>query len=226
MHVDNPKIFVSVQGISDQFYEMLKNEIVSNTRQPGERLLEVGLGEQYGISRTPIREALRRLEQDGLVERIPQGGVQVTPISLKMMREVFGIRAVLEAYAAELACDKVTQEDISRLRQVIARAEEAAISANLRESAMLNTAFHDMICTIPQNLTLLKAASTYGTLVLRFRTLSLHDRRFLKETWGEHILITDALEMGDKTKVADLVRRHILKGADAAERLCGDSVSE
>lgn len=226
MHVDKPKVFASVQGISDQFYEMLRSEIISNTRQPGERLLEVGLSEQYGISRTPIREALRRLEQDGIVERIPQGGVQVTRISLKMMREVFGIRAVLEAYAAELACDMVTQEDIIRLRQVIARAEEATVNADLRESATLNTAFHDIIYTIPHNLTVLKAASTYGTLVVRFRTLSLHDSRFLKETWGEHAVITDALEMRDKPKVVELMRRHILKGADAAERLCGDAVPD
>ena len=101
--------------IAEQVYDLLKKRILYHEIMPGERLLEVALCESLKVSRTPVREAFRLLQQDGLVERIPQGGVQVTDLSLDDLKEVSALRTVLEVYAAELACEKISEEEIGKL---------------------------------------------------------------------------------------------------------------
>jgi DNA-binding GntR family transcriptional regulator len=95
-------------SISDQIYERLKKQILHGEIEPGERLMQNQVAENLRASRTPVREAFRRLEQDGLVERVPQGGVRVTSLDTETIQQVFGIRNVLEAYAIEMACDRIT----------------------------------------------------------------------------------------------------------------------
>ena len=99
-------------SISDQIYERLKQQILHGEIEPGERLMQNQVAETLKASRTPVREAFHRLEQDGLVERVPQGGVRVPRLELQIVQDVFGIRKVLEAYAIELACDRITVEEV------------------------------------------------------------------------------------------------------------------
>jgi DNA-binding GntR family transcriptional regulator len=86
-------------SIADQIYESLKSSIISAELKGGDRLFEAKVAESYQASRTPVREAFRRLEQDSLVERVAQGGVRVTQVTRKTVEDLFGIRTVLEEYA-------------------------------------------------------------------------------------------------------------------------------
>ncbi len=122
------------KSISDQIYEHLKARILYGEIHPGERLAQEKVAEQLQISRMPVREAFRRLEQDGLVERLPQGGVRVTPVTMETIRHVFGVRTALEAYAIELACDRISEEAIAELENIKGQALEVLKQNTLDQS--------------------------------------------------------------------------------------------
>ena len=128
-------------SISDQIYERLKKQILHGEIEPGERLMQNQVAESLKASRTPVREAFRRLEQDGLVERVPQGGVRVTPLDHETIQEVFGIRKVLEAYAIELACDRITAEEIASLKRLVSQSRELLSSHELGREMKIKRLF-------------------------------------------------------------------------------------
>jgi DNA-binding GntR family transcriptional regulator len=124
-------------SISDQIYERLKQQILHGEIEPGERLMQIQVAESLKASRTPVREAFRRLEQDGLVERVPRGGVRVTRLELETIQDVFGIRKVLEAYAIELACDRITGDEIAALKRLMSQAGETLRSPALDRKSVV-----------------------------------------------------------------------------------------
>src|SRR4030043_1970380 len=117
-------IIIPPKSISDQIYEVLKELILLGKIAPGERMIESNIAEDLRTSRTPVREAFQRLVQDGLVERVPQGGVRVTVVTPRMIKEVFGIRAILEVFAVELACDQIDEEPIRKLKELAQQARK------------------------------------------------------------------------------------------------------
>ena len=120
------------KSISDQIYDLLKKKIMDNQIKPGERLMQEEIAEVFNASRTPIRQAFILLEKDGLVERLPQGGVRVTQIDIETVRDVFGIRGALEAYAVELACEKIQEADIDQLKKLEQQASAILATSSSR----------------------------------------------------------------------------------------------
>ena len=112
------------RSMSDQVYQILRESIMANEFKPGDRLVELQLSELLETSRTPIREAIRRLEHDGLVERLPQGGVRVKPVTIESVRQVYGLRGVLESYAVRQACDRINEDDLAALELIRQQALE------------------------------------------------------------------------------------------------------
>ena len=125
--IQQETVIVPPKSISHQIYEVLKERILLGKITLGERIIESNIAEELKTSRTPVREAFQRLVQDGLVERVPQGGVRVTVITPRMIREVFGIRAVLEVYAVELACENIEVEIIIKLKELAEQARKITI---------------------------------------------------------------------------------------------------
>lgn len=166
-------------SISDQIYEKIKERILHGNIEPGERLRQNQVAQALRASRTPVRDAFRRLEQDGLVERIPQGGVRVTPLDMETIKEVFGIRKVLEGYAVELACERITSVEISSLHALLAQARELLsakkISPEKKISQLfqLNSEFHDIIYHASQNSYLMSMIDGLRNIVSRLRFLGL-----------------------------------------------------
>jgi len=95
------------KSISDQIYDLLKKKILNSELQPGERLMQEEVAEALKASRTPVRQAFHLLEKDGLVERLPQGGFRITQFDVETIDDLFAIRAVLETYGVELACERI-----------------------------------------------------------------------------------------------------------------------
>lgn len=217
-------IIVPPKSISDQIYDVIKERILLGKIPQGERMIESTIAEELQTSRTPVREAFQRLVQDGLVERVLQGGVRVPVISPQMIKEVYGIRAVLEVFAIELACDNSDSETIDELKEMATQARKILSSpiANQPEGWMelwrINTSFHDTICRAAGSDYLVKILSQLKDLVMRFRFLSLRKTR--SRAWDEHELIIKYLENKDKSKLRDLMKAHIeLATSDALKSL-------
>jgi DNA-binding GntR family transcriptional regulator len=203
-------------SISDQIYERIRQQILHGDIEPGERLMQNQVAENLRASRTPVREAFRRLEQDGLVERVPQGGVRVTHLDIEAIQEVFGIRNVLEAYAVELACGRITAEEIGALKQLVNQAGELLSSGEVgRETKIkrlfeLNSQFHDTIYRASANSYLMGMINSLRFIVGRLRFLGLRADSTWSRAWDEHSQLIGLLEKKDKESAARLLKTHLV----------------
>jgi DNA-binding GntR family transcriptional regulator len=203
-------------SISDQIYERLKQQILHGEIEAGERLMQNQVAENLRASRTPVREAFRRLEQDGLVERVPQGGVRVTRLDIEAIQEVFGIRNVLEAYAIELACGRITAEEIGSLKRLVTQAGELLSSGEMgRETKIkrifeLNSQFHDTIYRASGNSYLIGMINSLRFIVGRLRFLGLRADSTWSRAWDEHAQLIALLEKKDKESAARLLKTHLV----------------
>jgi len=215
--IQQETVIVPPQSISHQIYEVLKERILLGEITLGERIIESNIAEDLKTSRTPVREAFQRLVQDGLVERVPQGGVRVTVITPRMIKEVFGIRAVLEVYALELACDKIESETITKLKELARQARKLLSSpeANDPEGLValwkINTSFHETIYRAAGSEQLLKLVGQLNSLVRRFRFLSMRKARI--RAWDQHELMIKYLEEKDKAMLGELIKGHVEEAA-------------
>ena len=206
-------VLIPPKSISDQIYEVLKERISLGIISPGERIIENSIASDLKTSRTPVREAFQRLVQDGLAERVPQGGVRVTVIAPRMVREVFGIRAVLEVYAIESACDQINGETLGKLKELAGEARRLLSSpeANQLEGLTtlwkINTAFHETIYRSTGSEYLLKLIDQLNSLVRRFRFLSMRKTR--KRAWDQHEMIVKYLEEKNKEALRELIKAHV-----------------
>ena len=207
------------KSIADQIYEHLKSAILGGSIEPGERLTQEKVAEELQTSRTPVREAFRRLEQEGLVERLPQGGVRVTSIDQESIAHIFGVRQALERYAIELACDRITEAEIARLEGISHQADTLFAKNNVNASEKLklffdlNTSFHDTIYEATGNPILIKIIQDMRQLVLRMRATSLRDDSTWRQTWAEHNLLLQHLRAGNKKAAVRCICEHIQKAA-------------
>lgn len=202
-------------SIPDQIYGYLLERIQTGEIEPGDRLIETQVAESLETSRTPVREAFRRLEQGGIVERLPQGGVRVTPVTIETAEEIFGIRGLLESYAIGLACERITREDIQKLKQIRSLAEDLIESKTIeREEKIkqlfkLNTQFHDTIYMATGSSYLVKLINGLRDIVLRLRAMGLRRNSAWRATWLEHVQLIEFLEKRDKEKASELMKKHV-----------------
>ncbi len=190
--------------MAEQVYDLLRKRILGQELMPGERLLEIAVSESLKVSRTPVRESFRLLQQDGLVERIPQGGVRVTDLSLEELKEISALRAVLEIHAVDVACDRIAEEEIEKLESIVSLAEAMVIAESsgkkidLAELSRLNTIFHDIICTAARSTYLNKILEIVRLPILRFRPFSLEDKEHRLRGVKEHKKMIEMLKRKDK----------------------------
>ena len=131
--------------LRDVVFYTLRRAILTGQLKPGERLMEVHLAEKLGVSRTPIREAIRKLELEGLVTIIPRRGAEVAEITEKRLNDVLEVRRALDALGAELACERITGEEIRKLKKACEDFEKAAAGNDADAIAKADVAFHDII---------------------------------------------------------------------------------
>jgi DNA-binding GntR family transcriptional regulator len=166
----------------DRAYEAIRDDILSGRLAPGERLREEDLTRQIGVSRTPIREALRRLENDGYTIVEPNKGASVPVYSKRDVDEIYGLRALLEGHAARRAATRITPEQISELERINGEMKLEArlastnkdLDAHMRRSA-LNQAFHDIILTASDNHRLFGIVRQLAQVALSVRTFARFD---------------------------------------------------
>lgn len=233
MNASNLGEFVKTpKTIAEQVYDLLKKQILSHEILPGERLLEINLCESLKVSRTPVREAFRLLQQDDLVERIPKGGVQVTDLSLESLQEVLALRAVLEVYAVELACDRISEEEIGKLEKLMHNAaemlaaEDGGEDIDVAEFSQLNTAFHDIICDAAQSTYLSKILEIVRLPILRFRPFSLEDKDHRIRGLEEHKAMIELLKEKNIEELKKLVEKHVNDVGEAVAKTLASKKSD
>ena len=137
--------------LRDVVFENLREAIVEGGLKPGQRLMEVQLAEQLGVSRTPVREAIRKLELEGLVVMIPRKGAYVANMSLKDVIDVLEIRASLEGLAASLAAERITDEDIKKLENIVEEFKNSINELDVEALLRKDVEFHECICKATNN---------------------------------------------------------------------------
>lgn len=192
-------------------YEELKRQILVGEISPGTRMMEVELADVMGVSRTPVREAIRKLEKEGLVSIEPRKGAYASNISIKDMVDVLEVRQGLEEMAAMLAAGRITEEQKEELLEILAGYRNAVEAANIEESIRYDEAFHIKIVSISGNKTLEQVFSTVQELALRFRYIYYDDFNRYENMPREHQMIEEAIMSGDTEKAKIAAGEHVAR---------------
>lgn len=195
--------------LSQKVYRILKTEIVKRNLKPGTKLLEVKIAKQMGVSRTPVREAIRELVAEGFVKMIPNQGVIVSIASIEDTQEVLQIRSVLEGLAARLATKVINGEEIKELEQYIEQMEYYANKDNALAFSKMDVEFHELILNICGNNRLIQIRKNLSDQAHRYRIRSLSIPGRLKHSLKEHQEIVKALKRKDSEQAGRLSQKHI-----------------
>lgn len=199
----------NVLPLRDVVYHTLRDAILMGKIQPGERLMEVKLSKSMGVSRTPVREAIRMLEEEGLVDIVPRRGALVSPISEQSLKDLLQVRRALDILSAELACENMTENDIKALRHAYHVFSSAMTSEDYAEIADKDEAFHDIIYKATGNQKLCQVLDILKKNMYRYRLeyVKYQDRRAMVKE--EHVEMIEALKNKDKDRVRELMKLHI-----------------
>ena len=192
-------------------YEELKRQILVGEIAPGTRMMEVELADVMGVSRTPVREAIRKLEKEGLVSIEPRKGAYASNVSIKDMVDVLEVRQGLEGMAAAMASGKITESQKKELLSIIEKYKAAVEAANVEEIIRYDEEFHSMIIAISGNKTLMQVFSTVQELALRFRYIYYDDFNRYESMPKEHQHIEEAIITGDAEKAQVAAEEHVSK---------------
>ena len=194
--------------LRDIVFQTIRKAILNGELEPGERLMETQLGEKLGVSRTPIREAIRKLELEGLVVMVPRKGAQVAQFTIKDIEDVLQVRASLEALAAKLACKHMDERSFLKLQLIITEYEYAAKEDDI-EVIQKDIEFHDTIALASQNDKLIQLYNNMREQVQRYRIAYLKNTEQSNAVIAEHNEILKALKDGEEEIAAKLATKHI-----------------
>lgn len=198
----------SYKPLREIVLEALREAIVNGILEPGERMMEIQLAEEMGVSRTPVREAIRKLELEGFVVMIPRKGAYVAGVSYKDVKDVFEIRATLEGLAAGLAAEKATDDEIEQIERVLHYEKEPD---SLEAMVQADTDFHALLYKASRNERLIQILANLREQIQRFRTTSLAVPGRVKYAIQEHRDIADAIARHDVEEAENLAAAHIEK---------------
>ena len=204
--------------LREQVYAGIKNAIIGGEFEPGRRLIEERLAEDMKTSRTPVREAIQKLEKEGLIQRLPRGGFAVKGVSEEEVEEVFDLRAVLEGYAAYLATARIEEEELNALEAII-KVEEAALSTmDVEEFIKLDSEFHDSLYKAAKNNRLYGLLNDLRDYMYRYRVILLRYGRKAALAVQDHKEMVESLRAKNARQVEKLVRKHMTRGKNLIRR--------
>lgn len=197
----------------DRVYALLREGILEGRYEQGDRLGEAELAEDLGSSRTPVREALRRLEMEGLVEVLPHRGARVVEWAAEDLEEIYNLRMLLEGYAAAHAAPRISGKDLARLAELCDLMEEAAAPGprqDLDRRNELNDEFHGIVRAAAASKRLQSMLNSVVQLPLIVRTIHRYSHEDLARSEGHHRELAAALRAGDGPWAESVMRSHVL----------------
>lgn len=195
--------------LRDVVFHTLREAILRGDLIPGERLMELQLAAKLGVSRTPIREAIRMLEQEGLAITIPRKGAIVAGMTEKDMKDVLEIREALEELSVQVACDKIMDEEIEQLYKNMKNFENSLKSGDLKEMAHADVEFHDVIYQATDNPKLISMLNNLREQMYRYRVEYLKNPENHEQLLMEHEAIYKGIVEKNKVVVTEMIRKHI-----------------
>ena len=210
MMVKVPKLKMdSYQPLRDVIFETLRKAIVSGDIKPGERLMEVSLADQMGVSRTPVREAIRRLEAEGLVTMTPRKGTHVSELSVKDIMDVLEVRTVLDKLATDLAAKRMQPAQLKSLESVHKQYISCVERENMEGAVKKDVEFHDLIYAASGNPRLVAVAGSLREHIYRFRVIYMSGSLIAENVLNEHEEILTALKEAQNNIASNLAEKHI-----------------
>ena len=185
--------------LRDVVFNTLREAILKGELKPGERLMELQLAAKLGVSRTPIREAIRMLEQEGLAVTIPRKGAEVAKMTEKDMEDVLQIREALDELAAKIACEQISEEQLEELVATMHEFEESTKTDNVKKIAEADVKFHEQM--------------------YRYRVEYLKDENNYPTLMKEHKDIVEGLVRKNKTQVTETMHQHVKNQAVAVKAM-------
>lgn len=195
--------------LRDVVFKTLRKAILTGELKPGERLMEIHLANRLGVSRTPIREAIRKLELEGLVVMIPRRGAEVAQITEKSLKDVLEVRRALDALCAELACDRISEEEMNQLKQACGEFEKAVQTRDATVIAKADVALHDIIVAATGNQRLVQLVNNLAEQMYRYRFEYIKDESQHERLIEEHRMIYESIRIKDKAAAAAAAKVHI-----------------
>lgn len=203
--------------LRDVVFNTLREAILRGDLKPGERLMEMQLASKLGVSRTPIREAIRMLEQEGLAVTIPRRGAEVARMTLKDMEDSLEIRDALDEFAVKIACDRITPEQLEKLREIKKEFEHCTKTGDVKRIAQADIAFHDVIYDAANNPKLVSILESLREQVYRYRVEYLKNSENYPILIEEHKTILEGLEARDRKKATQAMHEHVANQAAAVK---------
>lgn len=219
--MDEDKLKVTINEylpLRDVVFHTLRQAILRGELKPGERLMEIQLAGRLGVSRTPIREAIRKLELEGLVTMVPRKGAAVASITEKDLHDVLEVRCALEELAVELACRFITKEEIEQLKKALQEFIHSLTKKDITAIAEKDVAFHDVIFNATHNKRLIQLLNNLREQMYRYRLEYLKDSSSHAVLVKEHEAIIHNLEQRDIAAAKKNIRSHISNQVMAVSR--------
>jgi DNA-binding GntR family transcriptional regulator len=210
--------FNDYKPLREVIFNTIREAIIIGELKPGERLMEVQLAEKMGVSRTPVREAIRKLELEGLVEMLPRKGARVANLSEKDIMDVLEVRSTLDGLASSLSALRITDDEIKELKHILAQFITCVEKNNLQGSIRKDVEFHDVIYRSSRNDKLIQISNNLREQVQRYRVIYMKDYSSSSELVKEHTEILDAISRRDPDAAMKVARLHIKKQEESIIR--------
>lgn len=204
------------QEVTDKYslrgrvFHKMREDILNGHYKEHEELKEVAISEEMGVSRTPVREALRQLELEGLVQIIPNKGAYVTGITQKDVEDIYMIRSLLEGLCAKWACEHITKEQMDEMEENVYLAKFHAQKGHLEQLAELDNRFHDIMYEACHSKMLEHLLKDFHQYVLRVRKKTLNNANRGLASNGEHEAIMEAIKEKNGAKAEQLANNHMI----------------
>ena len=203
--------------LRDVVFKTLREAILKGDLKPGERLMELQLASKLGVSRTPIREAIRMLEQEGLAVTTPRKGAEVAKMTLKDMEDVLEIRDALDELAVRIACQKISDEQLKQLEDMKELFEKSTQTGNVKKIAEADVTFHDVIYEATGNPKLVTLLNNLREQVYRYRVEYIKDPKNYPTLIAEHEAILESLKNRDVKNAVEAMHVHVANQAEAVK---------
>ncbi len=204
--------------LREHVYTGVKNAIISGDFQPGKRLIEEKLAADMTTSRTPVREAIQKLEKEGLIFRLPRGGFAVKAVTEDEVEEVLGLRSVLEGYAGFLATSRITDQEVKQLEQIIGEEDECLRDLNVDEFIRLDAEFHNVLYKAAKNARLYALLHDLRDYMYRYRVIILRYQRKPQLAVQDHKQMLASMKARNPKQVERLVRKHVSRGKEIIKK--------
>ncbi|MDX2501199.1 MAG: GntR family transcriptional regulator [Deltaproteobacteria bacterium] len=211
------------KSLGQHVFDNLKQAIIRGDIAPGEWLVESHIAQMLGISRTPVREAIHKLERERLIERQPHGGFTVLGLNRDDIEETFGIRGVLEGYAARLATLKHHPRELIVLERKVEEFQECLSKKQMDSLPVINTEFHELLYDLSKSPRLIHMINGLRDQIYRFREIILKDQTHAGTSHEDHLQMLKLMHKRDVEGVEKLVREHIQRGQEVVLNHFGNS---